>query len=586
MDDLRGNISNDNFGKSEQKSQFLLSCAFFVLVFTLTILQPIWIIISVGCSNFLYALEDHTDNTDLCIVEENVSLESVFSYHFVKALQNVAETNKIEVSFNEYEVNQILYAASRNIETQDFKVRSIYTEFLDDGYRLFIPITIKNIETLVSCSLELSEKNNVICAKIKDVKVGNLHDSTINAIMGIVSRVIKNELSKHSIQTEIRNNEIKVLISRETLGDIIDELTDEDPMCDIVSVAYDFLMLQTDAVKLNLSNPQSSSLVIDMKCFGQNKSTRFESFNVTMNELLVSGVANKNNFNTVSKFFVNGYDFLNDNERAIIIEAFSNKTTSIGEITNYQGFYDRDTTPTSIVDTAQQCVNNYFSGLEEIVNSIQWWEIIVPGENIEKFNQYITNNCVLGLASESTLQSFVDSLNFEGAVMSVMCDINNEVCYFIVEETDLRVTDCGLELLVYINVNGFVLPLSLEVNIDNEYANDLSFIVDKICIGNCSMDDCSIKKICGFVGSFLDVEQISICGRQIKVNVTQIITELLNTTFDLPISAETVSSLLKCIYIISENEALNLRFDESKMLECVGDIASQMFNDCFNALTQ
>lgn len=536
----------------------------------------------IGGISLVSSLEDHTDNTNPQIIEENISLESLLLYQAVEAMDDVSNTGKIEISLTEYEMNQIFYAVSQEIDIPDVKIRSMYVEFQNDSYKLFIPIEVMNIETLVSCDLALKEKNHVISINLSNIKIGKLNKGAINTALGMVENAIIKELSNYYLTTTIQNGEISASISREDLKKAIDEATSEDPLHDIIIVAYNVLMLQTDAVKFNISSPKHFAITIDLIRFGGFKSTTFDSYERDMNQYISSGIVNESNINEVSKCYVNGYKYLTNSERYVVESAFA-KTSYASSIINRAGYYgDRGDPTTEMEKVVRACFSSYFNDLLKVL-SPDLWGILFPitaiAKKIVEVSNFFKDTYVFGITEESAIQGYIDALPIRGTVIPIISDISKKSSYIIIESTDLNILDQGLELIVYVNVNGCVVPVTIEMGINNPYITNLVFGVKKVTIGESALTNESVVLMCSYIDSLFSLSFMNISGTQIKVSVSALTKEALNSSF----SQSIFDRILSCFYVTcAKDDCIKVKIDVPVMVASADDLAKDLVNECLN----
>lgn len=544
--------------------------------------------VGVGTVSLLSSLEDHTDNTNQQIIEENVSLESAINYHIVEAMEDVSKTGKIEVKLNEYETNRILYAVSKKIAIPDVHVRSMYVEFLDDEYKLFIPLTVMDIDTLFSCNLSLNEKNNVISAELTDIQIGKLHKGSIKTALNIAEKKLKEALAEYFVTAEINDNEIKATISREDLKRTVDKLTDKEPIHDIVTMAYDIVFLQTNTVKLNLSDPNALSVVVDLICFGGYKSNRFDTVNDTLNNYVAKGIVDESNINLVSKYVVNGYDRLNDEEKneitAILSSVESEKT-----ITHNIGYFSNRLSPDKALDiVVDKFAGNYFGGLMNIINKVTWWKVMfIPlyttAKNIEIAHHLIATDKP-GFVAKNDLQNLVNSFDVLGITIPIMSDISEQTAHVIVESTNLEIGDNGLYLNVGINVNGYVIPLKIDITLYNKYSDNISFNISNVMLGDFSLSSQQVSTVCHFIAQNVRVSGVSFSGTYINIDTATLIFTYLDIPF---LSHTSLDLLLQGLYIdFEEGQHIQLCLDAKTMLwDNILPIAVSIFSDAIDYFT-
>ena len=197
---------------------------------------------------FPMQIYDGTDDTSISIVEQGVSLEVAAYHHIVEGLQN-EKYGVIEVHLDEYDVNEMLYAISCDMDLGAVKLRSMYIESSDCGYMLFVPIRLFGIDSVISGGLKLYDSDGIIHIEIENVRLGRLKiDSGILSLLNI-KELITESLSKYYISSYFDGETLKADISREDLGGLISKLNEDSENRGLIDALYGVLMLDTDAVQ-------------------------------------------------------------------------------------------------------------------------------------------------------------------------------------------------------------------------------------------------------------------------------------------------------------------------------------------------
>ncbi len=529
----------------------------------------------------LVMLGDDTNNANQRIIEENVSFETAINHNIAKAIDNVSNTGVIRLSLDKYEMNRILHGLSQEIKVFGVKFESIYVDFGDHEYNIFIPIKILGIKSLISFRLNLNESNDTFYLDIHDIEVGNLAGDRINSIIESVKEDIITLLSEYYVTTEFYDGGIRAHISRTELKQTVDKITAEEELHDIIMVAYDVVMLQTDAVKFNIANPYIFSIVVDLNCFGGYKSTKFDSFNKTMSEYVSSGIVNKDNINVVSKYIVNGYERLLLEERKQVAEVLSVDRY-------YKGYFsDREWSEGATNRVAYQLVGKYIYGLSSRLDGIKLYSLLLPpilAVQITDLALYIGSNETVGKTYESDLNNLVNSFDFVGTTIPMMCEIDCKVSHIIVDSAKANISYNGIDLELGIDINGFVIPISIKVDLLSDDVEYITLQISEAKIGTFALKKDNINAICEYVDENVNVPGVGISNGCININTVTVARSVTDVPF---FSNRSLNLIFECIYIDFDprHNTISIRWKEEALKNNVSEIAKSLLLDFIDYFT-
>ena len=443
-------------------------------------------------------LSDKTDETNSQIAENNVTLEDALTHQAVCALEKTAEDGCISLRLNEYDMNEILYAVSQNIDISGVEIISIYVRYFVDEYKIFIPAKILGVKSLVSGNLKLYEVEGVIHAEIHDMKIGNLGSGSIEAALGAFEKSIISALGDLYITATVEDDSVRAEISRENLALMIGKLTEESPSRGLILAVYDLLMLRTNAVSLNLANPEECSVVVNLSIFGGTSSEQFEIFEPTVSGYVTEGIANKENLNMLSKYFVNGYERLKDEEKEIVDSAFA-PFISAEQVAAHKGLIARAGT------------------LENVFNLL----VRDPFENV--FSS-IFGGSLLNISGDS-VSDVLGCIDLVGLTIPLVSYRDNSATYIIVQSMAAKIYDGGLTVRVSVNANGFVLPVSVSVAVDPSPLTGITGVLTGISVGSVNLVGEDLAYMHAFLRKSLVLDGITLTEENLGVHVdlTQLI---------------------------------------------------------------
>ena len=458
-------------------------------------------------------LSDKTDETNSQIAENKVTLEDALMHQAVCALENTAKDGRVNLRLNEYDMNEILYAVSQNIDISGVEIISIYVKYFVDEYKIFIPVKILGVKSLVSGNLKLYEVDDVIHAEIHHMKIGNLGSESIEAALSVFEKSIISALGDIYITATVEDDSLCAEISRENLALMIGKLTEESPSRGLILAVYDLLMLKTNVVSLNLANPEECSVVIDLSLFGGSSSEQFEAFEPTISTCVSKGIANKENLNMLSKYFVNGYERLKDEEKEIVDSAFA-PFISAEQVAAHKGLIARAGT------------------LENVFN-------LLVRDPFEDVFSSIFGGSLLNISGDS-VSDVLGCIDLVGLTIPLVSYRDNSATYIIVQSMTAKIYDGGLTVSVSVNANGFVLPVSVSVAVDPSPLTGITGVLTGISVGSVNLAGKDLAYMHAFLRESLKLDGITFTEENMGVyaDLTQLI------PFDLGFLGKTPSKFI------------------------------------------
>ena len=424
---------------------------------------------------FPMQIYDGTDDTSISIVEQGVSLEVAAYHHIVEGLQN-EKYGVIEVHLDEYDVNEMLYAISRDMDLGAVKLRSMYIESSDRGYMLFVPIRLFGIDSVISGGLKLYDSDGIIHIEIENVRLGRLKiDSGILSLLNI-KELITESMSKYYISSYFEGETLKANISREDLGGLISKLNEDSENRGLIDALYGVLMLDTDAVSIDINSPIDCKITVDLSVFSGVRDDQFQSVNSFSSELLNEGIIDADKVGLIAEYYINGYERLADDEKQTVTELLLER---MGEdnLKNYAGAVSREKVSLTDILLDQLKINP---------------DSLAPGFKI----------------SDKNINAMLTSTPFIATVWQYSSYRTNECAYIMLQSVYCHIGEDRVDLYIDLNINGYLLTVSANFICEDSRSIAISGTLDKLALGGHRLSEKNTKSLFDFLCSIMQQEWI------------------------------------------------------------------------------
>lgn len=182
-----------------------------ILIFAFGSLVGLTLIAVVAVSVAVY---DTTDNTPAAIREANADLETLINRQAVAALAGAEEKSEVGFLLNEYHMNEIVYAITREIKLPLVRLGGAYVKYAENGaIQAEIPIKFLGmIPTCVKARVRISYVDNVLSVTVESASVGNLDLSS-----GVLKALFLSEASGKKWRAELADSGIFMSLDMRTL---------------------------------------------------------------------------------------------------------------------------------------------------------------------------------------------------------------------------------------------------------------------------------------------------------------------------------------------------------------------------------
>lgn len=434
-------------------------------------IREIIIIIGLSLSLVLFgviALLDQTidpsDNTNPVIAEKNTSAKEAMIHHMIDGLSSIDDSGKAYIHLDEYDINELLYSLLPKLNFGSVKARSIYIEERESGHRLCLPVQIFGFKTMLSGDISLYADGDDICARVSDIRVAKV--PVDGGVMSGLKGLVLNMLKEQGIAAYFEGNTLNVRMTRENIGDLIANHYKDDPNIDLIKAMYSLIMLKTDSVTMDIVSPTDVTVCVDLGCFGMTDGGKFSGLNEYTEDLLSRGVIGKGQVALVSKYYVNGYTALTEEEQTEI-KALLSGEADVDQLASYGGLVERKSISLTSLLLSQFDVGNSFT----------------PGFKI----------------SDKNINDMLTSLPVIGTVWQLSSNRDGSCAYLAVSNVYCSISDDLIKINVCLEVNGKILTISVDFVTGESPLVAISGSLDGVFVGNIQLDEADVDLIFGFV---------------------------------------------------------------------------------------
>lgn len=431
-------------------------------------------IILVGVISVRAQIFDRTDNTDPVIVEKAVPLTDAIHHHLVMGLKGGTE-GVLRLSLDAYDVNELLYALSDKVNSGILDVKSIYIENIDGVYRLCIPVTVMGIDSLISGELDIQQVGDTFFAYVKGLRVGRVDmDSALASLIGVEKRLV-DALCSAGLNAYVVGDTLTVQLSKADLGNIISTALADNPSGGLVDALYS-LAVMGGAMEIDIASPTEISIAVDMTRFDGHRDTALDGLNVYTEALLRDGVVDKDGIGLVSKYYVNGYDRLTDEEKTDLASRLASKNTP-DELMAHGGCVKREKISLLSLLLTQLELNT---------------DYLLPGFKI----------------ADGDISAMLSDLPLVGSVWQYSSYRDHSCAFVAVQSLYCVLSDDVIEMYIDLNVNGYLLTLRAKFITGESPVTAIGGSLDSAYLGDVMLDEFETDRLFDFLCAKLQQDWI------------------------------------------------------------------------------
>lgn len=450
----------------------------------LIILLVLLLIVFAVLGTFFYFLYDGTDGKSEA--KPNRSLDQLENKVIMSAFDTTAKDNKIRLSLDKADLDQLLYYAMENLpkEAKQY-INKSYVEISGNDYKFYIQGKYSILKTRVAIdttiSTDLAKRQFVFTVKnITLGKINNLYNMVVDSISEVVSDETFNEaFAENGLHMKFSFKDRTITYGFDDFAkDLINMMDDANAKKNIGPFIK--LLFSNDLVGIE-NNRSDLSLYLDLtKAKFDSKYMTTETPYLDLKAIpsdITSLLKNKKiaytDASTVFNYLVRGYSLLSEEEKKVIDKTdFSSSTTFTSASTEKQNYK-------GIIPTVQ----GNLSIEEELKNNMSTTTISEDG------------TFGFTILKESYLNNLFRSVNMIGTSVAFAQEVDGEpkLIYLTLDDISTNIVANHLYLLVRINLSGSVATLIYDASLDPKDINQKNFSFtfkeEKITLGSIVADE-------------------------------------------------------------------------------------------------
>ncbi|MDD3170706.1 MAG: hypothetical protein PHO86_00060 [Bacilli bacterium] len=315
------------------------------------------------------------DETPAYVLEDETNSSSYINYMIGEGLKDVEETEDINITLDEEELNYLLNAILRDIKKEinmaPLEINSIYTTINEtEGCTVYIPMKAFFFETVVKTSVLITQEDGNIIIELVDLKVGKLSFAS-NITRMVLGKYADGDSVSHMLEIQgidatVDFNNFTITIAEDKIEEMILTSFEEDENKDLYETVFS-IFFDEDLFEISFGKNNEAGIIVHTAKMSYDKTVDGEDdIDFDMNlvvqnseKLLNDKTITEDQLNSTFRFLVLGYDRIKD-EDLVVINKIDFSSIGIVNKSNYQGIisseefsiqdvFDRQL-PTSIFD--------------------------------------------------------------------------------------------------------------------------------------------------------------------------------------------------------------------------------------------
>ena len=312
----------------------------------------------VGVVVFAVMLTGGEIQTPEYVLEDKTSSSSYISYAIGESIQDTTETNIVDITLDEKELNYLLNAILREtkeqINTSPLEIDYIYTTIDEEsGLNVFVPARVFSIRTVVKTAVKITQVDEEITIELVDLKIGRISFASKLAkkIMGInaIEAEIEKSLANNNVDVEVNLDNFAFTITTSQLQNIILDVLKEDENIELYKTVLSMFFLEDSVININfgLNNKVGVTLNLQKMSYHENIDGEDDidydiTSIVTKAETLLNNKAlNEKDLSAAFRYLLVGYDRIKDQD-LVIINKIDFSSVGIISRSSYQGILPQE----------------------------------------------------------------------------------------------------------------------------------------------------------------------------------------------------------------------------------------------------
>lgn len=277
------------------------------------------------------AVHDKTDRTLPAVREADLQTDAFLHREAVKALDGAAEKDDISLLFDEYTMNELLYAIASGLDLPMVEAKGAYAAYGDDGaLSVELPLRVAGVvPTCLKGTLKASYENQVLTLTIERASVGKFSCTSGIIRTFVLTRGVEKRIQKGMAEAGIKGTlDLRALTLSMTSAEIADTvtaLTKDDPNTILYALLCDLSLNSPDLLEFSLGENHlwgvtlhASRLAYDPAADGA------ISYPLDLGSAAASTVSHsgsglsRENVSAVFHYYTSGYKTLNEDEKKAV----------------------------------------------------------------------------------------------------------------------------------------------------------------------------------------------------------------------------------------------------------------------------
>lgn len=292
------------------------------------------------------------------VLEDKTSSSSYISYAIGESIKDTAETNIVDITLDEKELNYLLNAILREtkeqINTSPLEIDYIYTTIDEEsGLNVFVPARVFSIKTVVKTAVKITQVDEEITIELVDLKIGRISFASKLAkkIMGInaIEAEIEKSLTNNNVDVEVNLDNFAFIITTSQLQNIILDALKEDGNIELYKTVFSMFFLEDNVININFGLNNKAGVTLNLQKMSYSENTDGEddidydiTSIVTKAETLLNNEAlSEKDLSAAFRYLLLGYDRIKDQD-LVIINKIDFSSVGITSRSNYQGIIPQE----------------------------------------------------------------------------------------------------------------------------------------------------------------------------------------------------------------------------------------------------
>ena len=310
-------------------------------------------LVIIGVVLFAIMLTGGEIKTPEYVLDDDTSSSSYISYVIGESIEETKDTNIIDITLDEKELNYLLNAILREskekINTSPLEIDYIYTTIDEvSGLNVFIPARLFSIKTVVKTAVKITQVGQNIIIELIDFKIGRISfaPEIVKRLMAIsdLEAKIKTTLESNGIEAELDLNKFSFTITTNQVQKTILEALKEDENLDLYKTVFSMFLFEDKVLNINfgLDNKAGAKLDLQKMTYDETVDGKDDiDYNIASVVTKVETMLNNNSLSekdlsAAFRYLLLGYQRIKDQD-LVIINKIDFSSVGISSKSTYQG---------------------------------------------------------------------------------------------------------------------------------------------------------------------------------------------------------------------------------------------------------